>query len=833
MGQMAFEHKATLPGRSDSFLTGVTDMVVFETSAGSILYTTSRFGGGDLLAYRIGADGGLTQLDSRAIAGAAQSGSINKMTLVGDSLYLTGVQNAALTKIDLAADGKFSTVAAITGATLPQQMLEAEVAIVGGQPYLYGVTRGSDAVGVWRVNENGSVTEIQNGGVGSPSQTALTGLCIADVGDTPQLLVASASENALISMRLDSGGRPTEVDRISAEDGVGIAGPSVVSFVAIGDQSFGVMGSSDSGSLTVVRLGADGTMQLTDHLLDSLNTRFDDVTHLETVVHNDRAYLAAAGADDGVSIFELSPDGRLLHLSTIVDAVDTTLDAPTALSFSVQNNMLHLVTASGSEAGLSAFTLDISGRATPVYGTSAAESLNGTAGDDFLTGKAGNDTISGGVGDDILSDGSGADLLTGGAGADRFIMTADGTADTISDFDTKQDMLDLSGWPLVRSIPETAFQLTSTGAVLTLGDENLTLKSADGKPITYEDLLPQITLGTSYIPQNMVLPDEPDSPVTPANPVALNLVGTAGTDRLEGDSASDLIQGLAANDTIYGMGGDDTIKGDAGNDDLYGNGGSDVIEGGAGVDQIWGGIGWDTMRGDGGDDLIYGGDGYDVIGGGDGGDVITGNNGADRLFGDDGDDKLTGGLNSDYLSGGNDNDTLLGSAGSDELFGGNGKDKLYGNAGADKLQGESGDDLLAGGINNDTLDGGDGNDRLQGDNGSDLLAGGAGNDLLKGNAGHDTLDGGYGDDILSGGIGADQFHFGSGEDRIVDFQNEIDTLVLDAMLWGGGARSLSQLAEYASLNDDGFVSFDFGNGNTLELLNVTSINVLDNDFEIM
>ncbi len=142
-------------------------------------------------------------------------------------------------------------------------------------------------------------------------------------------------------------------------------------------------------------------------------------------------------------------------------------------------------------------------------------------------------------------------------------------------------------------------------------------------------------------------------------------------------------------------------------------------------------------------------------------------------------------------------------------------------------------DKLAGGINNDTLDGGDGNDRLQGDNGSDRLDGGAGNDLLKGNAGHDTLDGGYGDDILSGGIGADQFSFGSGQDQIVDFQDDIDTLVLDAMLWGGGDRSLSQLSEYVSLNDDGFVSFDFGNGNTLELLNVTSVNVLDNDLDIM
>jgi serralysin len=832
MIQMEFEHTETLPGRSDFFLTGVTDMVVSDTPTGSILYTTSRFGGGDLLAYSIGSDGGLTQLDSRPIAGATQSGSVNKLTLVGDSLYLTGVQNAALTRIDLAADGSFTNVAAVTSASMPQQMLGAEVAMIDGQPYLYGIARGSDTVGVWKINNDGTVNLVQDTGIGAASQTALTAICIADLAGSQSLIIGSASENALISMTLDNEGLPSEVSRISADDGVGIAGPTAVSFVTIGGQSFGVMASAASGSLTVVRFDVDGTMQLTDHLLDTLNTRFDDVSHLETVVHNDRAYLAAAGGDDGVSVFELSPDGRLLHLSTITDGLDTTLDAVSALGFSVQNGALHLVVASGAEAGLTAFTLDVSGRATPIFGASTAEVMDGTALDDFLMGYGGNDTILGGAGDDFLVDGAGSDLMTGGAGADRFIMTADNASDTISDFDTQQDSLDLSGWPLVRSIPQSAFQSTGTGAILTLGNENLTIQSADGQPILYEDLITRITLGTSYIPQNLVLPDEPDSETSPALPLPLNLIGTPAADTLTGDNAADIIQGLASNDTLSGMGGNDTIMGDEGNDRIYGNAGSDLLEGGQGSDEIWGGIGWDTLRGQEGDDSIWGGDGFDAIGGGDGNDVINGNNGADRLYGDDGNDILTGGLNSDRLWGGNDQDTLQGSAGSDELYGGNGNDHLYGNAGPDKLEGQSGNDRLSGGINNDTLDGGAGDDRLQGDNGSDWLFGGSGNDLLKGNAGHDSLDGGEGDDLLAGGIGADQFYFASGHDQILDFQNEIDTLVLDSMLWGGGERSLSQLSEFAEVTEGGFISLDFGNGNILDLLNVTSLNVLDNDLEI-
>jgi len=55
---MELDHLITLPSRADLALTGVTDMAVVQSSGGSVLYTTSRFGGGDLLAYRIDDAGG-------------------------------------------------------------------------------------------------------------------------------------------------------------------------------------------------------------------------------------------------------------------------------------------------------------------------------------------------------------------------------------------------------------------------------------------------------------------------------------------------------------------------------------------------------------------------------------------------------------------------------------------------------------------------------------------------------------------------------------------------------------------------------------------------------
>jgi cysteinyl-tRNA synthetase len=88
----------------------------------------------------------------------------------------------------------------------------------------------------------------------------------------------------------------------------------------------------------------------------------------------------------------------------------------------------------------------------------------------------------------------------------------------------------------------------------------------------------------------------------------------------------------------------------------------------------------------------------------------------------------------------------------------------------------------------DTLLGGMGGDRLYGLAGGDYLHGGAGKDVLIGGNGADTLIGGKGSDVLYGGCNGDRFVFTSGavfrradlgNDRVMDFVNDEDKIVLD------------------------------------------------------
>jgi Ca2+-binding RTX toxin-like protein len=293
-------------------------------------------------------------------------------------------------------------------------------------------------------------------------------------------------------------------------------------------------------------------------------------------------------------------------------------------------------------------------------------------------------------------------------------------------------------------------------------------------------------------------PPAPAPPPEPATPLP-----TSGHDVLVGSEGADLIEGLAGNDTLNGGDGDDELQG---------------------------GVGFDLLRGDAGNDLLVARDGFDTLEGGSGNDTLQGNAGNDVMSGGDDEDLLIGGIGSDVMSGDAGNDLLEGQGGFDTLDGGAGADTLQGNNSDDLLNGGAGDDRLEGGFANDVLNGDAGNDTLEGGNGFDVLNGGDGDDRLEGNAGNDTLDGGAGDDVLRGGLGADTFVFrvGAGNDRIVDL-GIVDSVELEAALLGGGAPDAEDLRDISTLDADGFLLLDFGNGDTLTFTGITNTGAILDD----
>ncbi|MCB1314147.1 MAG: calcium-binding protein, partial [Sedimentitalea sp.] len=232
------------------------------------------------------------------------------------------------------------------------------------------------------------------------------------------------------------------VSSIGAAEGLAINAPSALEAVEIGGRSFLLAAATGSSSISVFEIGPGGALIATDHVVDDRTSRFQNLTALETVTVDGRAYVIAGGADDGLSLFTLLPDGRLLHLDTIEDRAGLSLQNVSAVSAAVAHGRVQVFAGSGSEAGLT--QLDIAlGSAGQIVAAGGPGRMDATVGDDILQDSPGDDDLRGLAGDDILIGGRGADRLYGGTGRDIFVLAADGTGDQIRDFERGLDSIDL------------------------------------------------------------------------------------------------------------------------------------------------------------------------------------------------------------------------------------------------------------------------------------------------------------------------------------------------------------------------------------------------------
>jgi len=115
------------------------------------------------------------------------------------------------------------------------------------------------------------------------------------------------------------------------------------------------------------------------------------------------------------------------------------------------------------------------------------------------------------------------------------------------------------------------------------------------------------------------------------------------------------------------------------------------------------------------------------------------------------------------------------------------------------------------------MNGNIGADIIHGDEDDDRIHGGKGNDQIFGDAGNDTIFGDLGNDILTGGTGADIFVFkaNSGNDTITDFEQGIDKIEITSTVI---ATTSAAVAAFSG----GIL--DLGNGNTVEITGITSLN---------
>ena len=656
MSQFSLVRYVTSP--DDLAMSRITDLAI----SGNILVSTTRYDG-VVATWNIAASK-LDPLDSASHASDPRVGADPAVAIVAGHVLTGGGADGALALRTLATSGALGQPSNVTGPAPGQEVWGLETLLLAdGSTAAFGGLSGGTGFVTLRFDSasgaylSGSVTTDTT----ATFARDVVAVATATVGSARIVLTASASEDGVSAWMVGDSGAVTAAGSIGIAQGLWIDTPSVIETVTVAGQTFVIVGAAGSGTLSVLRLKADGSLTLADHVLDDLNTRFAGVTALATATYDGQAFVFAGGTDDGISAFQLLSDGRLVHRGTIEDTTAMALADLSALAARQRSTGFDLFVASATEPGLTRLRFETGEAGETLTAAAEGGTLTGGAGFDLLTGGAGDDTLDGLAGNDVLRDGSGTDTLTGGPGADIFILSDDGAPDTITDFTPGTDRIDLGDWPGLRSKAQLYLTPTADGIRMDYGAETLHIRSANGGPITADMLSDADLIGGVHLLAEIrtgfagpwttppPLPARPPLPATrdPAAPPPewLELVGTSAPDTLRAATTDDFLWGLSSNDALYGEGG---------NDMLHGGTGSDMLDGGAGSDLLYGGGGRDTTW---------------LPGGG-------ARNNNDKLFGGAGNDRLDAQAGHDRLDGG---------AGNDRLTGGGGRDIFVFNAGHDHV----------------------------------------------------------------------------------------------------------------------------------------------------
>ena len=459
-----------------------------------------------------------------------------------------------------------------------------------------------------------------------------------------------------------------------------------------------------------------------------------------------------------------------------------------------------------------------------LFGSRGPDTLTGDAGRNILVGAAGNDTLDGGPGADLLVGGAGTDtvtyrraysthgvrvdlalgvadgsaaegdtligieniigslqddalygddkanrlrghagddLLAGRGGRDVFVYYPDGDHDTVLDFETGQDTLELHLYDVYRGYDwrELDIQTEGEDTVLRIDDDNsLTLSGVAPDELREKNF--EFVREIRPVKQKSKQDDgDGDDGLTQPGP---RLPGVTPGKTIIGTEETNTLTGTKDDDTLYGLGGDDTISALEGDDTLIGGPGKDTMDGGPGSDtaryenppQSSADVGVAAAASSGITINLGGtkdGNGYITGKGGDAkGDKLKN---IENLWGTPYDDILTGDSGNNVLWGRGGNDTLKGEGGNDILEGGPGADTLDGGSGSsDYAAYTESDAAVTLNLSTKTYTGG----HADGDTLKNItnLLGSAHDDSLTGDGARNRLKGGPGADTLDGGGGA-------------------------------------------------------------------------------
>jgi serralysin len=466
-------HLSFIRGMSVKFLNGV-----------GYLYTASQSDGGlNVFSLSQGASATFVdQIGASAARGTNNVTHIERVTVGSSEILIpSGERDDKLAFHKIDTDGSLNGIKQLAASSaLIGGIQNTATMLIEGKTYMVASQLGQSGFQSFRIRDDLSIEHKNH-----VDDTA--GTFLADVSSIATLefagrqffIVASASENAVSNFWMGKWGNIKARASIEANGEFSIATPTVLETSVVDGRAYVIVGAAESSSITVLRANQWGGLFLEDTLLDTVSTRFSDISVLTSVQVEGRTLLLAGGRDDGITMTELLPDGTMFVRGSVADQLDTSLQNILELEAAIVGTEIQLF-ATSEQAGITQFTLDPGDLGAIVSGDDDDNTLDGTVQDDLLVGYDGNDTLNGNAGNDLLLDGAGVDILNGGDGADVFRFKPDTRMDTVQDFEVGVDKLDLSEFFQLNNFDQLDFIQKAYGVLIEFDGDRFRIEQDAG-----------------------------------------------------------------------------------------------------------------------------------------------------------------------------------------------------------------------------------------------------------------------------------------------------------------------------------------------------------------
>ena len=335
---------------SAGFDTGIGDLALKTFNGQTYLYAATGVNGG-ITAWRLQPGGSPVLYDDQAYASSITSQvarRIMPVTIAGTEHLALDVDTATgLVSYTLNAGGDIGslreTVTLSGGGDI-----DAMTQVAGaGNGFLAIAHDETDRIATYRIESDGTLTLI-----GSQEGQAVALKTLETDGSTYVVAADPVSHNVVAYSIDTSSGALASPSVSGAEYGLGLADITAIEVVQAYGESWVIVAASGSNSLSVMRLALDGRLVPTDHLLDTLSTRFEKVQDLALVQVEERVFIVAGGGDDGLSLFTLTPHGKLVYLDSFADTTETGLQNVQAIAAAYVGTDLQIFASSQEDAGL-------------------------------------------------------------------------------------------------------------------------------------------------------------------------------------------------------------------------------------------------------------------------------------------------------------------------------------------------------------------------------------------------------------------------------------------------------------------------------------------------